>query len=375
MRRITRQFMSVATIPRKIYIGYAGERLSIDSPDIEEGKIAADYRFKSRNQLHRLMAGFQIPAFFIIPDVGYRFSGEELFLIALERCALGSRYLDLQEKYKIHHSAICRGVIHFARWMNENWGYLLRDNFEFWGEYLEESRDAIKAKMLSQYDYDVDENMEDFLISLFIDCTIIPSCRTGGGPMVPGVNAPRYPYLVQEAMYNGWKKCHGIKKQSIGLANGMAFQVSKGYSCRRHDLHLLDKSDINDRLVELTSERPPAEHFSCYGDSAYPQQDRICCKRDGDEFTELNKAMNGCRESIEWMYRDLTQYWRIIGRKNAFHLLTGFERADDLIDLCFTFNNAWNTMNHNETSQWFRCPPPSFEVYTAEGPRDEELFA
>ena len=153
--------------------------------------------------------------------------------------------------------------------------------------------------------------MEDFLVSLFIDCTIIPSCRTGGGPMVPGVHAPRYPYLVQEAMYNGWKKCHGIKKQSIGLANGMAFQVSKGYSCRSHDLHLLDKSDINDRLVELTSERPPAEHCSCYGDSAYPQQDRICCKRDGNKFSELNEAMNGCRKSIEWMHRDLTQYWRV----------------------------------------------------------------
>jgi hypothetical protein len=62
-----------------------------------------------------LMAGSRIPAFFIIPDVGDRFSGEELFLITLERCALGSRYLDQQEKYKIHHSAICRGVIHFAR--------------------------------------------------------------------------------------------------------------------------------------------------------------------------------------------------------------------------------------------------------------------
>jgi hypothetical protein len=46
MRRITRQFMSVATIPRKIYIGYAGERLSIDSPDMEEGKIAADLPFQ-----------------------------------------------------------------------------------------------------------------------------------------------------------------------------------------------------------------------------------------------------------------------------------------------------------------------------------------
>ena len=190
MRRISGEFMAVATIPRRIYIGYVGERLSIDSNLIEEGKIAADYRFKSRNQLHRLLTGFRIPAYFVIPDFDYRFAGEELLLIALERCALGSRYLDLQEKYKIHHSTICRGVIYFARWMNENWGYLLRDHFEFWGNYLEESRDAIKAKMLSHYGYDVDEDIdEEFLVELFIDCTIIPSCRTGGG--ANGTRCPR----------------------------------------------------------------------------------------------------------------------------------------------------------------------------------------
>jgi hypothetical protein len=55
MRRISGEFMAVATIPRRIYIGYVGERLSINSNLIEEGKIAADYRFKSRNQMHRLL--------------------------------------------------------------------------------------------------------------------------------------------------------------------------------------------------------------------------------------------------------------------------------------------------------------------------------
>lgn len=30
--------------------------------------------------------------------------------------------------------------------------------------------------------------------------------------------------------------------------------------------------------------------------------DAISCKRDGDEHEALNSAMNGCRESIEWMY-------------------------------------------------------------------------
>jgi hypothetical protein len=31
-------------------------------------------------------------------------------------------------------------------------------------------------------------------------------------------------------------------------------------------------------------------------------------------------------------------------------------------------------MNNNQASQWFECPPPAFEVYTSERPRDENLF-
>jgi hypothetical protein len=80
--------------------------------------------------------------------------------------------------------------------------------------------------------------------------------------------------------------------------------------------------------------------------------------------------MNGCRESIEWMFQDLGQYWKIIGNKNAFKLLLGFEKADNLIDLCFNFGNAWNAMNYNLCSQLFECRPPSIKEYTSNGPRE-----
>jgi hypothetical protein len=66
-----------------------------------------------------------------------------LLLIALERCTLGARYLDLQQKYEVHHSNICQGVNHFAGWMQNNWGYLLRDHMKFWGDYLEDYPDPL----------------------------------------------------------------------------------------------------------------------------------------------------------------------------------------------------------------------------------------
>jgi hypothetical protein len=173
IRRAIEEYVNISTVPRKIHIQYAGDS-RIDSPEIQDGMIAADRRFKTRNQLTRLAVGFDLPAFFVLPCGGYRFHGEELLLIALERCSFGERYLDLQQKYKIHYETICRGANYFAEWMRENWGYLLRDNLEFWSECQEESKDAIKAKMLLHYYFDVEaHDQEEFKVSMFIDCTTV----------------------------------------------------------------------------------------------------------------------------------------------------------------------------------------------------------
>jgi hypothetical protein len=98
--------------------------------ELDDSLIGANYSFKTREQISRLCVCYRIPAFFVIPEAGYRFNGQELLLISLERCALGSRYLDLQQKYHVQHSVICRGIIFFAKWMNENSDYLL-----FWKDY------------------------------------------------------------------------------------------------------------------------------------------------------------------------------------------------------------------------------------------------
>ena len=208
--RVTSYYVEVSTVIDRTYVRYAGVRINIGSEQIDDALIGAKYRFKSRQQLRRLFTGFRISAFFTIPGSGYRFGGEELLLISLERCALGSRLLDLQSRYHIQHSVISRGINYFCQWMNDNWGYLLRDNLEFWRPYLQASMLSIKAKMLCQYNFDVDEVVDDFKVSMFIDCTMIKSQRPGGGPVLPGPFAPRYAYLVQEAFYNGWKRMHGI---------------------------------------------------------------------------------------------------------------------------------------------------------------------
>ena len=57
----------------------------------------------------------------------------------------------------------------------------------------------------------------------------------------------------------------------------------------------------------------------------------------------------------------------ITSTKYKLKLLNDFTHVDNVIDAYFIFNNAWNCMNGNETSQWFGLPPPSFTTYTSLG--------
>lgn len=179
-----RKLLSIISIPQLVVVNYNGDRLRINSEVIQDAMIPITYRFKNRSQLWELHDNLQIPQWFIIPLGGHRIHGQEMLLMALERCALGSRLIDMQQKYHIYHSVIGKALHYFALWMQDNWGYLIHDNNEFWMPYLRTSCEAIRNKLLDHYDVEVDEigdGEDGFLIAQFIDCIIIPSSRTGGG--------------------------------------------------------------------------------------------------------------------------------------------------------------------------------------------------
>ena len=90
----------------------------------------------------------------------------------------------------------------------------------------------------------------------------------------------------------------------------------------------------------------------------------ITSSDDEEAFGDKKAGTNSCRECIEWMYRDLKILWAITSTK----LLNDFIKTDNIVDTCLIFN-AWNCINGNETSQYFKSPPPSFETYTSLGPR------
>lgn len=198
------------------------------------------------------------------------FHGEEFLLIGLYRLHLPTTISDGSFKriFGLGHTAVSMVFNAFIEFLVNNWGYLLFDNLQFWLPYLPDCAQAVRDKCNEKGCYFPNSRSPGGLrVAGFIDNTMNATCRPGGGPARDGQNAPRNDSLIQRAWYNGWKKMHGMKYQTVDLPNGMNMHVWGPISVRHNDLTSLRDSHINDLLVDLQHDRD--YQWVIYGDSAY----------------------------------------------------------------------------------------------------------
>ena len=109
----------------------------------------------------------------------------------------------------------------------------------------------------------------------------------------------------QRQLYNGHKRVHGIKFQSIVCPDGMIVNLYGPFKGRRHDSFMLARSGIIDQL-EHFSFGPHGEIFCIYGVPAYPLIAHLQTPFRGSNLTPLqiswNKEMSSARVSIEWVF-------------------------------------------------------------------------
>ena len=252
--------------PRKIPLESGERGISATIDAWEEIHIPDDLRVDSREDLRLLFTGFQFPAK-VVSKNRTTFTGEEVFLFGIYRLVHPGKYAqrDIREHFGFNNPSLCSQCFHlFLKHMTYNRGYLLTNNVEYWTPYLEASAEAIRAKCLEKGCYFTPGT---FCIFAFIDNTMNGTCRPGGGPTRDGENAPRNDPLIQQAWYNGWKKLHGMKWQSIDLPNGMNYHVWGAVSVRHNDMFTLRHSNINEIIA--AAQRGREFQFCVYGDSAY----------------------------------------------------------------------------------------------------------
>ena len=344
----------------------------IDSFADEE--IPVHFSFRSKEQLHRLMRGFQIPAIIRMPRTGNIFHGEEFLLIGLYRLHRPTTLSDAAFKilFGFGHTAVSMIFNAFLDFFVTKWVYLLTDNMAFWLPYLPDCAQAIRDKCNYKGCYFPDSRSPGGLrVCGFIDNTMNATCRPGGGPARDGRDAPRNDPLIQRAWYSGWKKLHGMKYQTVDLPNGMNLNVWGPISVRHNDITALHESNINDKLVQLQLGRQ--HQWIIYGDSAYVHvADSHIAARHHNEFnTERevleNRCLSACRECIEWDFGDVGVMWSMVDYKKV--LKTNLMPVISIYMIALLLRNSYVTMNGGTTAEYFSLVPPTFEVWVSQGPR------
>ena len=119
------------------------------------------------------------------------------------------------------------------------------------------------------------------------------------------------PKCNQRVMYNGHKRVHAIKFQSVVIPNGLIANLSGPFEGRRHDSTMLYESGLLPTLrrVAFHAQQP----LCLYGDPAYPLgvhlQGAFKDRQLTPQMRNYNKAMSEVRVAVEWMFGNITNYF------------------------------------------------------------------
>ena len=185
----------------------------------------------------------------------------------------------------------------------------------------------------------------------FIDGTVRPVSR-------PGQN--------QRVLYNGHKRVHAIKFQSVVAPNGLIANLYGPVIGKRHDSRMLAESGLLGDM-QLYSISPLGQPLCVYGDPAYPVSVHLQSPFKGPRARitplqkDYNSAMSRVRSSVEWVFGDITNYFAFLDFKK--NLKIGLSAVGKMYSVCALLTNARTCLYKSLTSSFFGLDPPELEDY------------
>ena len=183
----------------------------------------------------------------------------------------------------------------------------------------------------------------------FIDGTVRPICR---------------PEQNQRVVYNGHKRVHAIKFQSVVTPNGLIANLHGPYDGRKHDSGMLTESCLLAQLQQH-SFGANGNPLCIYGDPAYPLRIHFQCPFRGQGLTQaqqqFNTAMSKVRISVEWAFGDILNYFSFLDFKKD--LKIGLSSVGKMYMVCALVRNAHTCLYGSVTSSFFDLEPPKLTNY------------
>ena len=239
----------------------------------------ARFRF-NHEQLRFLVAQLQIPAE-VQTYVGDVCSGHEGLCILLRRLAFPARFIDLEMEFR-HNSGATSQINN----------HMLQTTWEKWSAIMDFHPALKKPEVLQRFAAKITGKGSPLSCCFgFIDGTERQICRPSG-------------YLFQLVVFNGHKRNHNLKYQSVTTPSGICVALWGPLEGRRHNATMLRFSSLLDQIEEFCKDHDGSQ-FYLYGDPAYPLTE--CLQRPvltvgiSDDDLAWNKAMSSVRESASGM--------------------------------------------------------------------------
>ena len=186
----------------------------------------------------------------------------------------------------------------------------------------------------------------------FVDGTVRLICR---------------PTRHQRVCYNGHKRIHALKFQSVVIPCGLIAHLYGPVEGRRHDCALLRMSRLMEEFERRDLNDRDGTPYTLYGDTAYPVRRYLLSPFRGAnlraEEQEFNSRMSSVRECVEWEFGKMMKMFAFLDfRKNLKVLLSPVAKyylVGGLLTNCHT------CLYGNQTSRYFQLDPPSLENYLA----------
>ena len=248
--------------------------------------------------------------------------------ILLKRFAYRCRYVDLIPTFGKPVPQLCLASNHVMNLIYDQWSHLL---ISFEKPWLSPANMLEFAQVINEKGGALQNCWG------FVDGTVRPVSR-------PGRN--------QRVLYNGHKKVHSIKFQSVAAPNGLVANLYGAVEGKRHDSGMLAQSRLLDELQQHLHD--PAGNILCiYGDPAYPLRPHLQAPFKGANVTplqnELNKSTSKVRISVEWIFGDIVTFFKFLDfNKN---LKVQLSAVGKMYIVCALLQNARSCLYGSITSE------------------------
>ena len=311
-----------------------------DLQSLPDDDCYAEFRFR-KNDLLTLKNALRIPNEIICYNYnGLSVDGLEALCILLGRLSYPCRFSEMIPRFGRPVPQLCMIFNQVLDCIHFQWGHLLDDLNQGWLAPIELEK---FARAIYQKGAALDN------VWGFIDGTVKACCR---------------PSRHQRVIYNGHKRYHGLKYQSVTTSSGMIANLYGPVEGKRHDSAMLAMSGLLNQLQQY-SHNQNGNVLCIYGDAAYPLRQYMQAPFGGANLTPqehaFNRSMSQVRVSVEWIFGETVNHFKFNDYKK--NLKIGLSPVGKIYRVSALLVNAHNCLYPNNTSQFFNLDPPTIDEY------------